>query len=613
MNAHSFTRLLLAGLWLAAGSARAPAAVEVIPVAQAGDTSPDGDGTFGSYLDFGPPCLNDSSHVLFSADLSGNAGGTLSDEIVVRGRPEGTRILLARENSLIPGGTGRYDNLKTPNRRYVLNNEGRAAFVCELTDTPGGSTDNQAIFSTDGPGTETQHVRKGGLAPGTTGTFTGLVAPTINNEMPVVIAFYAWAGGYGGAHPGTIYTNRAGTSTLIARITDLVPGNPGTLWQFDEGQPPSIEPDGDWVAFRAQLTGTNFGSEDNAAIYKGHGSGLIEVARGRDPVPGGGPALDEPYHPTQNIMGNVAFVSTLLPTSAGDVIEIAGGDLDPDVAAISNRLHPDGISRFDHLYRPALSAGNLAAFRATLKETPGGSLDDEGVYRGDGTILVEVAREGQAVPEGGGQFASFGQIVAININAQVLFLATLRNTPYGTADNKGLYLWDEEDGLTKLVRKRDTVPSSGGVVLDILALSDGDYGGFRSLNDAGEAVAILDMDGFLAKDGVYLFRPTGSADVALPQAVGSMRLVASPNPWNGGPLSLRLAAHTEDGASGPATTEVGVYTASGRLVRSLWLASGHASWDGADENGRSSGSGVFFLRVRSGSAAPSARVVRMTR
>jgi hypothetical protein len=613
MNAHAITPIALAVIFAVACGSPASAAVDVIPIAQSGDPSPDGDGTFGSHLDFGPPCVNDSSMVLFSADLSGNTGGTASDELLVRGKPDGTRVIMAREGSLILGGTGRYDNLRTPNRRYVLNNEGRAAFVCELTETPGGAADNQAIFSTDGPGTETQHVRIGDLAPGTTGTFTGLVGPTINNEMPVIVAFYAWAAGHGAAHPGTIYTNRAGTSTLIAKVTDAAPGGGGTLWQFDEGQPPSIEPDGNSVAFRVQLTGTPWGSEDDAAVYKGRGSGLIEVARGRDAVPGAGVTLDEPYYPTQNVMGNVAFASTLRPTSAGDVIEIAGGDLDPDVVLISNRVHPDGVSKFDHLYRPALSAGNIAAFRATLKETPGGGLDDEGIYRGDGTILIEVAREGQPVPEGGGEFASFGQIVAINVNAQVLFLATLRNTPFGTGDNEGLYLWDEEDGITKLVRRRDTIPSSGGVVSDILALSDGDFGGFRSLNDAGEAVAILDMDGFFAKDGVYLFRTGVISGVEAQGSPTQPRLIAAPNPWQGGPLAIRCAAPGEIRTAERLPALIEIFNVSGRLVRRLRPAAESVAWDGVDEGGRAVAPGLYFIRMGSGQEETTARVVRTAR
>jgi hypothetical protein len=529
---------------------------------------------------------------------------------LVRGKPGGTRVILAREGSFIPGGTGRYDNLDTPNRRYVLNNEGRAAFVCEMTDTPGGSTDSQAIFSTDGPGTETQHVRIGEVAPGLGGTFTGLVAPTINNMSPVMVAFYAWATG-SGAHPGTIYTNRSGTSTLIAKITDVVPGDPGTLWQFDESEPVSIESDDNWVAFRAQLTGTSFASEDDAAVYKGRGTGLVEVARGRDDVPGSGAKLDEPYYPVLNVMGNVGFRSVLRPTSSGDVIEIAGGGLYPEVVAISNQLHPDGISKFDHPGNPALSAGNVSAFRSTLKETPGGGLDDEGIYRGDGTVLIEVAREGQTVPEGGGEFASFGSTVAINVNAQVLFLANLRNTPYGTADNKGLYLWDEVDGITKLVRTRDTVPSSPGVVWNILALSDGDFGGFRSLNDAGEAVAILDMDGFFAKDGVYLFRTAGTTDVAPQVTFAPLRLSAGPNPWVSGSLSVRIAAAEGTTSATGVGSPIDVFSSSGRIVRRLHTITGSAVWDGLDEGGHAVAAGLYFLRMGASASERSTRVVRL--
>ncbi len=265
----------------------ASASVEIFPIARFGDPSPDGDGTFGSYLDYGPPGLNDAHQVIFSADLSGNAGGGADDELLARAESDGSLTILAREGASIPGGTGAYDNLKTPNRRYVMNNDGRAGFVCEMTGTPGGTSDNQAIYSSDGPGTETIHARTGDPAAGTSSTFVGLFPPTINHRSPVRVSFYAHVGG-AGAHPAYIYTNSAGSSTLIAKITDPVPGDGGTLFQFDESQPASLEPFGDAVAFRAQLTGTPFGSEDDAAIYKSRGGGLMQVARGREPVPGGG-------------------------------------------------------------------------------------------------------------------------------------------------------------------------------------------------------------------------------------------------------------------------------------------------------------------------------------
>lgn len=581
------------------------ASVDVVPIARFGDASPDGDGTFGSFLDYGPPALNDGSQVIFSADLSGNAGGGAADELVVRAESGGSLTILAREGGSIPGGTGAYDNLKTPNRRYVMNNDGRAAFVCEMTGTPGGASDNQAIYSSDGPGTETLHARTGDAAAGTGSSFVGLFPPTINHRSPVRVSFYAHVGG-GGAHPGYIYTNSGGSSTLIAKITDPVPGDPGTLLQFDESQPASLEPFGDAVAFRAQLTGTPHASEDDAAIYKGRGGGLIQVARGREPVPGGGANYDEFYDPVLNALGNVAFRVVLRPTSSGEAIVIQGGDLDADLVVMSNRLHPDGVSKFDRFYSPALSAGNVVGFRAVLKETPGGGFDDEGIYRGDGTILMEVAREGQTVPEGSGTFASFGSNVAINAQGQVLFYATLRGTPFGSADNAGLYLWDEIDGVVKLVRERDAVPG-GSLVSAIFALSDTDTGGFRSLNDAGEAVAILDTAS-PERDGVYLFRVSDTSASPDHEEAAAVRVLASPNPWTGGPLSLRW---TTTGTQ-PAPSSLDVLSVNGRRVVRLEADGGTARWDGRDDQGRATPSGLYFIRVPE-SAVPSLRVVKMVR
>lgn len=599
-------------LWLFALSMPASVArpaVEIVPLVQLGDPGPGGDGTYGSYLDYGPPCLNDAGQVAFSADLGGNAGGAATDELMLRVEPDGARTVLAREGSAIPDGTGFYDNLKVANRRYVMNNDGRVAFVSEMTGTPGGTSDNQAIWSSDGPGTETEHVRIGDSAPGTASTFVGLFPPTINQTSPVAIAFYAYVGSFA-AHPGHIYTNRSGASLLIAKITDAVPGDPGTLHQFDESQPVSIEPDAGNVAFRAQLTGTPWASEDDSAIYFGAGGGLTQVARGRQTVPGGGSKYDELYYPTVNVMGNAAFRATLRPTSDGEAIVIAGASISAQLVVKTNDLHPDGISQFSGLYNPALSAGNVTAFRATLKNTPLGGLDDEGVYRGDGLLLIEVAREGDTVPEGGGEFAAFGSTVAINTQGQVLFSATLRNTPFGAGDNSALYLWDEFAGLTKLVRERDTIPSSPGTVSSILALSAGDYGGFHSLNDASEAVAILDLEGTGARDGVYLFRVDGTSSVGDPVPPGPTRVLLAPNPWNEGPLSITLDLASKS-PSGPRSS-VEIIDAQGRRVRRLDAPSTHLVWDGRDAEGRSVCAGTYFLRWTAVGRAASAAVVKLS-
>lgn len=609
--ANSIAVSIVIAIGFAASAARG--AVEIVPLVRSADLGPGGDGTYGSYLDYGPPCINDDGQVAFSADLGSNAGGTAADELMVRVEADGAVTILAREGSAIPDGTGFYDNLKYVVRRYVMNNDGRVAFVSEMTGTPGGTTDNQAIWSSDGPGTEVEHVRIGDPAPGTAATFSGFFAPTINNMSPVGIAFYAYAGGFG-AHPGHIFTNRAGTSTLIAKVTDPVPGDGGTLYQFDENEPVSIEPDDVNVAFRSQLTGTPYASEDDAAIYKASGGALTQIMRGRQPVPGGGVNYDEPYYPTMNVAGKIAFRAVLRPTSSGDVIVIASGAVVADRVVMTNDLHPDGISQFASLYNPALSAGNVAAFRANLKNTPLGGLDDEGIYRGDGTLLIEVAREGQAVPEGGGEFAFFGSTVAINTQGQVLFTARLRGTPYGTADNDGLYLWDELTGITKLVRTRDTVPGSGtGKVTDILALSACDYNGFRSLNDASEAVAILNTEwvaGLGEKDGVYLFRVTDTSDVG--DGATQTRLLLSPNPWLDGALSIRFAE------GGVAPSGIEIFDISGRRLRRLESQSGYVEWDGFDRSGRLIPSGTYFVRtVRAADAGGArigeARLVRLIR
>src|SRR5437867_1529272 len=142
---------------------------------------------------------------------------------------------------------------------------------------------------------------------------------------------------------------------------------------------------------------------------------------------------------------------------------------------------------------PALNNHEAVAYRVLFDGTAGGGLDDEAIYKGDSSLLVvpsledQIAREGQAPPEGGGVFAGFGSFPAINDAGQVAFTATLRGTPGGTSDDRGLYLRDPNLGVVKLLRENDVI--LGRHVQEFSALVSHDFGGLRSLNQLGDVVA----------------------------------------------------------------------------------------------------------------------------
>jgi hypothetical protein len=590
-------------------------AADAIPIALEAGPAPGGNGAFGGYLDFGEPCLNDSGQIGFYAKLVGTAGGGADNDLLARGQPGGPLTVIAREGNPIPGGGGLYGALQVVVRQYTMNNGGRMAYAAMLTGTPGGTTDNQAIYTGEGPGTETLVARRGSAAPFVPGmTYNGLFPPVINNQVPADVSYYASLGT--GTLPATIYIVQGSTPSLVSWIGQPAPDGNGSVFKFFDSDPPALKPNAAQVAFLAQLTGTAGGAVDDHGIFTARpavGGAFTQVARGGQPAPGGG-LYQEVYAPTYNILGNAAFRCDLNPPPAGGRAIYTAGTNPPDRVVFSGTALPDHTGFFTDFYEPAISAGNVAAFKANLTGTPGGGNDDSGIYRGDGTILYQVAREDQAVPEGNGRFATFHNIVAINAQAQVMFIADLRGTSGGSADNRGLYLWDEVDGLCKLLREGDTI--GGRTVLAFSTLTARDYGGFRSLNDASQAAVRIDLSGFTG-DGIYLVSCASTASVEAPAAAPPLTLAMDlgPNPFRSA-LGIRFAI---PGVAGQPVA-ITVYDVSGRPVRRIGaeagpgsaagLLEGRVTWDGHTDDGRVAGSGVYFLRLTAPGVSATRAAVR---
>ena len=590
-------------------------AAEALPIVRYGDPSPDGNGTFGDYWStFSEPCLNDSGQVGFGAYLSGTAGGFTDDEALFRGKPGSPPTLLVREGQSLPTGGafggGLSDWLSHP---YAMNNSGCMAFDAVLTGTPGGATDNAGIYSSAGPGTLAEHVRKGAPAPGMGGgTFTGFWPPQINNDVPANISFIAGVGGW-----GTVYIARGSTPSFIVRVGQPPPDGNGWISRFYIDAPPAICPNGAEVRFWAHLDGTVEGTVDDDGVFGGNAGAfsITQIARGGQPAPGGG-QYGEVAAPVSNALGFAAFKATRVPTLDDVGIYIASGQGGGRRIAHTGQLAPDLNGTFYNFHHPALSAGNLTAFTGDLEGTAGGFLDRSGVYRGEvqgdifgSVILIQLARANQLVPEGDGRFNTFGDIVGINAPGQVLFTATLRGTPGGNSDDRGLYLWDEEDGLCKLLREGDVI--DGQRVVGFETLNRRDYGGFRCLNDAGLAVARVDMAGVVG-DGVYLIGCPSSSAVETPRqaAPSAARLEFEPHPFGAEPLTLHYML-----PSAPGTVRIQVHDVTGRLVRTLLdspaPASGTLRWDGRAEGNRPLAAGVYFLRLDSPGATVVRRAVRL--
>jgi hypothetical protein len=592
----------------------ARATVTATPVARDGNPAPGGNGAFGGYTTYGEPCVNDASQVAFTAQLTGTSGGGTDNDILARGEANGTVTKMAREGEPIPDGPGLFGGLHFVVRQYAMNDSGRIAIVAPLTGTPGGTSDNSALYSAITPGLWWKHVRRGDIAPFTTTPFNGIFPPQINDQPPAAVAFLASLGT--SSVPGVVYVHRLGVLSPVSWVTQVAPdasegdGVNGSVFSYPAGEPPALRRNAAEIAIWAHMSGTTLGFRDDDGVFRASADGFVDLARGNQAAPGGG-TYGEMSSPVYNADGIAAFRAPLYPTSAGEIIALDwpfGGQL----CAFTGQSAGDGNGTFASLWDPALNDAETVAFRVRLTGTSGGGLDDIAIYKCDSPYTAvpalddQIAREGQAPPEGNGVFADFGTIVAINAAGQILFTATLRSTSGGTSDDRGLYLWDPVDGLVKLLREGDVI--DGRTVLAFSTLTQRDFGGYRVLSDQGEAVARVDMSG-IGGDGIYRFKHSGAVAVDPPRREAQLDLAIAPNPMRDAPVTLRYAL-PEAGVMRATAHDV-----TGRLVRVLHDgaagAAGTLAWDGADADGHAVAAGMYFVRISIAGHALTRRLVRV--
>lgn len=134
----------------------------------------------------------------------------------------------------------------------------------------------------------------------------------------------------------------------------------------------------------------------------------------------------------------------------------------------TGQTSPDGNGQFDgvvNILMPVLNNSGQVVFVAPLNDTIGGSLDDAGIFRFDGTSLTQIVRNGQPAPDGNGRFSmdtpSFDYFnPALNDLGQIAFAARLAGTAGGSSDDEGIFFWDESLGLIQVAREGDAFMGS---------------------------------------------------------------------------------------------------------------------------------------------------------
>lgn len=485
-------------LLLGVRAASAQIATQVIAVT--GQPAPDGNGSFSTFTN--TPTLNDAGQAAFRANLSGTTGGSADDRGIFRGSG-GTLTKIAREGQTVPNGNGSFSGFNLT----AINGSGQAAFRAPLIGTSGGANDNSGIFVSAG-GSPVQIVRKGQAAPNANGSFSLFDDPSFNG-----VGQTAFGASLTGTSGGTnddegIFRGNGAILTQIARAGQAAPDGNGS---FDRFLPPAIN-DAGQVAFSAELVGGVGGYFENSGIFRGAGGSITQIARSDDPSPVPNGVLHRLSNPSMNAAGQVVFDSLLIdfmgqPVGAGIFLG-AGGPITQ--IARTDQASPDANGTFSLFVDHSINDVGQTAFFARLGGTVGGTSDDSGIFRGAGGALTKIARKGQFSPNANGRFSGFTSAPALNEAGQVAFLATLSGTSSGTADDSGLFLFDDVLGLLQVSREGDALLGSTITTLAFIS-NAGTNGDERSgLNELGQVAyqfSLADGRSGIAVGGVSLEPP----------------------------------------------------------------------------------------------------------
>ncbi|MEM9347592.1 MAG: choice-of-anchor tandem repeat NxxGxxAF-containing protein [Planctomycetota bacterium] len=318
---------------------------------------------------------------------------------------------------------------------FAMNEAGQVAFNAGFTLAAGGGSGSSGIFRYD-QGALVEIVREGQA----TGVGTATIAGSFKNFNVAPINASGQVAFLTAVQPDstdssdirtTLFVGDGNTLTQIVQQGQTVPGTTDTMAFIHPGTL-SIPPlnDAGQTAWTALISEQALPAERIAAVYRGDGSTLTEIARA----------------------GQVTAQGTEVPSG---------------VFFSSLVLNQRGQVAF-------FSTENLVDPNA-----------DAGIYRGDGASLDEIVRIGQAAPstEGStrGVIYSIDRTIdpaggfdenwdfsgpAMNDKGQLAFLATVDLQDGGSpVDELGLFFYDDDLGLTSILRTGDAF--DGGVVSDL--------------------------------------------------------------------------------------------------------------------------------------------------
>jgi hypothetical protein len=479
--------------------------------------------------------------------------------------------IVAVTGTTAPGGNGVIASL-VQSQTLFLNGSGQVAFTASLTGTAGGEADNFGLYRGDGTSLS-QIARQGQTAPGGTGTFVSSMSlGGLNEAGQVAFRSNLPGGGIGGTVFTGLFTGDGTSLQSIARTGQTVPGGNGVFATLS----PVTGLNGlGQVAFYAQLATTSGGTNDDTAVFLGNGTVLNQIAREGQPSPDGNGMLQNMFVGGSavqgvNDLGRVAFGVGQSTSGINSQLLLSDGAQVNQVNQIARGGQPvpggngafSQFAAFDSSGMPAsVNASGHVVFPASLSGTTGGGTDDTGIFLSAGGSLSQIAREGQAAPNGNGRFSLFRDVSRLTDSGRVAFVGELADTTGGSSDNSGIFRADGA-ALVQIARKGQAAPDGSGGFITFMRDPD--------LSEAGHVVfqasTPLNQGIYLSDDSLGLIKVARTGDPLLGSSIAN--ILATPNIGRGG--TTNSIARVSLDQNGQPIVAYGFRLADGRTGIALW-------------------------------------------
>jgi len=386
-------------------------------------------------------------------------------------------------------GSTKFVSFGTPS----INDDAELTFFANITGTNGTGI-NPAILSGSAP---LVIVKKGNVAPGTSGSFKTFRDPLLNNEGEVAFLGQISGPGVSGSNDYGLWTTLSGSLGLVVREGDTLAAPAGAvLKSFSQ-----VALSGSVVAFVGDMVGTNaipgpggVTTTTNTALWMSTGGGIVLCLREGDNLPlSTGTLTVTAIKALQNasvsradgdgLVGNQVVVrvsgsgakSALLAVQGGSVSEITTkGSAAPGYSGTA--------AKFTSFTIPGQNGAGEVVFRG-VASGPGSvtAANNTALYAEVSGSLTKLVTKGAAAPGTSGTYLSFLD-PASNSAGELAYVTTIKGVAPGVtgSNNTAVYV----DGAL-VAREGHPAPDTAGGIFESftsLALPDGPLGALFQAN-----------------------------------------------------------------------------------------------------------------------------------